>query len=384
MKYIAILRGRSACRIPENCVLSLGQPNGWNSLTVNLFTRYTNEGFESSVPRELCAELIGDSNDNFADAQQSMESTANSFSAQLAVATNAPIRYLETCCAYDASPGVTRHPILCLMWPLEHGLPHAGRPVPVNEAIQLMKALTDSPDSARIGRACTLYNESLLRLRPGHEVDRMMFLWMAVEALTKTALHMECRKRGTDDTGLVLLWGLVAEGASPDELTAGKRRLDGEVRRRLIFHGDSETMKSLKRASDGMEHSFLEPRDVHKMSVTAVSRGSEHIRLAIFELLQLSNDTIRVLTSWPYATPKCDIDGVGYYEGEMIGPAENLKSAKSNHPELDVRLSLDGCKLRNDGLYDIRMRTDVSFSSGAGIVVEGRSGAWMATPDGTE
>jgi hypothetical protein len=211
----------------------------------------------------------------------------------------------------------------------------------------------------------------------------MMFLWMAVEALTKAALQRECQKVGTDDTGLMLSWGLAAPRATPEELMAGKRKLDGEVRRRLIFHGDAETMKSLRSASDGMEHSFLEPKDVHKMSVAAVARGSEHIRLAILELLEVPKATIAALTSWPYALPKNDMDILGFYEGEMIGPADNLNAVGSPHPELEVNLKLNGCSLRSDGSYDSRIDTELFFKSGEGMSVEGRVGTLTASPDGS-
>jgi len=146
-----------------------------------------------------------------------------------------------------------------------------------------------------------------------------VFLWMAVEALTKVALRRARAAEGCTDDELVTRWGLAPAGADEDAAKQAKRGLDGEVRRRLIFHGDDECQRVTVRASDGFEHGFEQFDKIRALALQAKECGAaEHVRRALFELLELAPAATATLTSGRYEKPRANWLITKYVRGTFL------------------------------------------------------------------
>ncbi len=190
------------------------------------------------------------------------------------------------------TPGEDEHRFFENFRPDETGLPRHGRSAPLAETVVFLDALAASDERPRVARACAFYREALKYLRPGQEVLFIVFLWMAVEALTKVALRRACASEKCSEDELVVRWGLATSSADADSFTKGKGGLDAEARRRFIFHGDDVCQRFTVRVSDGFEHGFKEFDEVRALAVKAKEQGAaEHVRRALFELLKLSPAT---------------------------------------------------------------------------------------------
>jgi hypothetical protein len=110
----------------------------------------------------------------------------------------------------------------------------------------------------------------------------MAHLYMAVEALTSAIIRLECAERSLDKPGLARLANI-----DPDDQGRPRWRpaLDAWVRANIIFEGDETTYQSAKRASDGLEHGFLDLQEVHRKAVEASASTFQHVRSTILRLL---------------------------------------------------------------------------------------------------
>ncbi len=174
-----------------------------------------------------------------------------------------------------------------------------------------------------------------------------VFLWMAVEALTKVALRRARAAEGCTDDELVTRWGLAPAGADEDAAKQAKRGLDGEVRRRLIFHGDDECQRVTVRASDGFEHGFEQFDKIRALALQAKECGAaEHVRRALFELLELAPAATATLTSGRYETR------------DLPGPEDRLAAADQECPLLRWEGRVSAFVRKEDGTHEPVLRRE--------------------------
>lgn len=128
----------------------------------------------------------------------------------------------------------------------------------------------------------TQYALALGHWRPGHEILALAHLFIGMEALTPVALRRELSRSRLTEDELARSWGI-------EERRAGARRtrLAAEVRRRTLFRGDEETATKARKASDGLEHGFLEFARVRKLAADA--RDKDRSLLAGRNLRHLSS-----------------------------------------------------------------------------------------------
>jgi hypothetical protein len=255
------------------------------TVTATFRTRYSDEGHASPVPRELWIDLRSDGDYSLDEAINAYWNAANQVLPSLAVACNAPVNDAEVHMAIAIDPAGIQHDFFENFQPDESGRPRHGRFLAFPETIMFLDALVASPHRARIFRACAFYREALHYLKQGTEVLHVAFLWMAVEALTKVALRRACEAEACSEDELVKRWLLGTDDADEESLAEAKRGLDGEARRRLIFHGDADCQRAAGKASNGFEHGFEDFAKVRALARDAVTAGvGHHVRRAIFEL----------------------------------------------------------------------------------------------------
>jgi hypothetical protein len=124
-----------------------------------------------------------------------------------------------------------------------------------------VKALAAHPERARLLRTTVQYVEALRSWSPGREITCLAHLYMGVEALTKAVVREHLRRTGGSEDQLLIDWQV------------DRKRLDSEIRRRLIFQGDEHCFSKARAVSDGFEHGFTDFSEMRKLTFSAARNG---------------------------------------------------------------------------------------------------------------
>jgi hypothetical protein len=367
-RYVVVARGESAVRVPHGSTIEIPTASPLGQAMVRFRTRFSDNGFASPVPRELWAEVEGEADCSLDEATNRYWNIANGFTPALAVITNGPVDDLTVDLAFDATDGQAEHAFFQNFLTFDSGPLHHGRNLPVQEAMEVLGALEASPHKSRLLRAVAFYREALRYLKPGQETLFVVYLWMAVEALTKVALRTACAQAQCSEDELVVRWSLAKPGDDEETLKVAKRGLDGEARRRLIFHGDGECQRDTVNASDGFEHGFEELDTVRKLAIKARDAGAaQHVRRAIFELMELDPATTTTLTSGRYDKPRANWPITRYMRGTLIGPAHALAAAGEAYPMVKWSPQVKEFVKADSGAYNVTFDENMTLSCGAEV-----------------
>ncbi|MGZ6109714.1 MAG: hypothetical protein ACXWMR_16615, partial [Gemmatimonadaceae bacterium] len=156
--------------------------------------------------------------------------------------------------AYDITPGLTERDFFQHFLPEDRLLLVNRRRLSSELIARVLTQLFNHPEVDRIRRTIGQYYQALRNWEPGQEVMALAHLWMGVETITPVALRRAFAAANSDRAGIASAWGIDI------------RQLDGEVRKRLILHGDADSYNKAKDASDGFEHGFLSFEEVHAYS----------------------------------------------------------------------------------------------------------------------
>jgi hypothetical protein len=280
----------------------------------------------------------------------------------ITVAANAYIPEFQYDLAYDNTPHSGEHPFR--QWFRQEPDPllkPKRQDIDPQLSQELLNRILQHSEGARAHRACVQYQESLASWQLGGELRSVMHLWMAVEALTKAMLRVECQRQSVDEDGLCTAW--VIE----------KKQLDGEVRRRLIFHGDSACYDKARKTSDGLEHMFEDFPKLHQSAQQSRDCAGHHVRMAMLELLGLDEPDKRKLLAPPYAVPvPLEVLDRSVY-GDLIGPGDRLARPGLDHPQLvnwrpeivSVTRKGDGHEVAIADNFQLAIGSDVQFKTKA-------------------
>lgn len=371
---MVVARGRTAARLPEGGSIRIPGTTTVGDVVVTLRTRYSAEGFESPVPRDLWVEVCGETSHTLPEVMTAYWALANGLVPFFATVTNAPIDDLEIELAFDGTDGVQEHEFFQHFVRDEVGLPTHGRGIPAEHASKAFDAINSSPDADRLRRACTFYRTALGYLKPGQEIFCVVFLWMAVEALTKVAVRRGCQDADCTEGGLLVAWGLVKAADDEEKVKKAKGYLDGEARRRLIFHDDAGCQRTTREASDGFEHGYLDFDSIGALAIEAIRQGAlEHVHRAILELSGLDEGSVSYLTSDKYRKPRANWPYTKVVKGTFIGPTEQLAAADQQYPMLKWVARIKQCVKRDNGIYDITPDDTLTIGCGEGVTFRAES-----------
>lgn len=113
-----------------------------------------------------------------------------------------------------------------------------------------------------------------------------------METLTDVALRVELGSSKMSEEALAGAWGIDIERPRRDWRT----ELTGEVRRRLLFDGDTETYLAAKKAADGWEHGFLGFDEVRDLAVRTSPKTARYVRDAFLRLANVEGGSSRTST----------------------------------------------------------------------------------------
>ncbi|WP_230673135.1 hypothetical protein [Rathayibacter sp. Leaf248] len=187
-----------------------------------------------------------------------------------------------------------------------------------------IKSLGDHEFKERLWRGISSYVTALRNWRIGHEVVAFSFLYMAMEALTRVAREPLFDKFGG------------AKGLA-DEWKIDIKKVDPEVRRRILFKGDDELYKSAKTASDSMEHGFGELQDIVDVAERQVVKLAYLVRE--FIVFQLFGEGARsaLLLSDAYNRPLTCVPARASLIGTLSGNREGI-AHPNQHPDMSFKL----------------------------------------------
>lgn len=371
-RYTVLLTCPTTARLPEGTTFTVERfPVSTTPVDLHFSTRYEDIGMEAPLPRELYAEtsVAGGA---FHDATAASEQAANVLTPLMSLACNAFVPEFQLQLAYETTPGATHRQFKQWFYtdpaPVLPLLP--GRLLDPELTWVVVDHALQHPEGERIHRACVQYQEALRSWLPQRELRAVAHLFMAVEALTKALLRQECEQRSLDADGLCAEWGIE------------KKELDGEIRLRLIFHGDRQCYKTMKDASDGLEHGFLAFPKLHAMAARCRDTGARHIRETILQFLHLPPDAYDRLTSATYEPPVSGHGVMRAIEGTFVGEG-GLAAPGAAHPFFEWTLPIKAVERRGND-HIITMQDNATLRCADGIQFTATAhGANVPIPDAT-
>jgi hypothetical protein len=195
------------------------------------------------------------------------------------------------------------------------------RRIPVPHFRTVYESITSNTEYERLVRAAEQYRVALASWKMGLATLSIAHLWMAVEALTKAYVRHERERRSC-----------TTESELASALDVNLKKLDAEIRKRLIFDGDTECYSAAREASDGFEHGFLRPDQIAKHAVTIRAKLANYVRKAILNFLSLDSDVRDALLASPYDKPKGHWPLVCHLRGKLLGTGESLAAAGNEYP----------------------------------------------------
>ena len=160
-------------------------PTSVGPVTITYRTAFFDEGFESTVPREMWIEAAGgESTTTFVEVITAYTNAAASFIPVIAFCTNAYVGDVEPKIAFDNASGkVTRDFFQSFVPERRPVIPLPGRRVPSESVVAVLKAVQASPQADRLRRAMSQYALALSHWLRGQETLALAFLYIGMETL---------------------------------------------------------------------------------------------------------------------------------------------------------------------------------------------------------
>ena len=295
-------------------------PSSYGPVNIVVRTRLKRTDTGKVVPIGLTAEVQGHA-PSLLDSAQNLAHAAQSICPVFAFIGNAPIADMCPEVAYEVAPGIRERDYFQLFHPEQSALHIDRRRISSEVAVRFLHKFLCHPEAERIRRALGQYYQALRNWEPGQEALAVSHLWMGVEALSPVVLRRTMQTTGNTRAELASTWGVE------------DRKLDAEVRRRLILLGDTDTYTTARKASDGFEHGFLGFAEVHAQSSLVRSKLADYLRKSILNELALDAMDTSTMTVPPYDKPG-HLRLVKYLRGKLISSDESLVAEGQTHPFL--------------------------------------------------
>jgi hypothetical protein len=388
-QYIVVLRALSSARFlpEEGWELNLDSVPGLglDAIRVRAFTRWVASS-ESSIPRELVVEVRGRAV-SLDEAISKFEVIARLIATMIGFVANVRVGPLEVHLAYDCAAGDRQRPFLEVFVPDERGAVTEGRILRKDLLGHACTAFLELPrDSARVGRAVRQYELALRQWYLGGEWLALSHLYMAVEALTEAVLRKAIADRGVSEEELARSLDLITD--DPDH-PRWRQILREQVREQMIFGADSDTYKTAKSASDGLEHGFLGLDEIAAHALKCTDRTFRHVRRTIIGLLGLPAAVADDLMT---IRPKDVQSRRKVIRGRLVGAAEDPAAEGELYPRLEWRSNVGSVtregstfQFRDNDKFTVRTHPGVSFQFDKllvyGRLEEGRAPVQMTDQD---
>ena len=325
-EWLFVFKARSAARLRRPTDrLDLNVDTGAGIQRFSVRTRFTDEGHDASVPRELLivARVEGDDYD-------ALQSSAGTFASGLAnivaFATNAAVDPIELYVAVDATPGVMERRFEQQYGPLETGFVGQGRAIPIAATGRLVQ-LFHGPVMNFLSVGVHHYAIALTRWEAGGEVFVLSHLYTAAEAIEKTIAAQESERLGVPLERLHEVLGVPKKAVGP------------HYRRTVIFAGYEGLLKAVKEASDGFEHGSLSVAEVQERAKELAPEVFLVIRKCVLDRLGTPDDLRTELLSDRYRHP-LDPSLRRLMDGLLLGARDAINAEGFEYPFLTWESSI--------------------------------------------
>jgi hypothetical protein len=371
-RYTVLLDCETTARLDEGHAFDIKMmPSvATTNIDIRFSTFYEDVGMAAPLPRQLITEASV-TGGTFADAIAESEQVVNVVTPLMTLACNVLVPEVQLKLAYETTEGATQRQFK--QWFYDEPSPllplQLGRRLDPELMFLVIDHVMTHVEGERIHRASVQYQEALRAWLPQRELRAVMHLFMAVEALTKALLRHECEERSVDEVGLCAEWGIE------------KTKLDAEVRRRLIFHEDTECYRAVKSVSDGLEHGFLGFPELHGLAAKCRDAAGRHIRQSILEFLDhLPPEIHDRLMGSTYDRPitghgvSRSITGLFTGDGDLAAPG-------NRHPYLEWARRVKAVS-RRGAEYQLEIEESFPLRCGGGIqFTPTEHGASVPLPD---
>jgi hypothetical protein len=325
-KWLIVFKAHSAARFPRPADgFTVNAPAGDGIDQFSFRTRFTDEGLQEQVPRELLVIARGEA-DDYETAEMRLGTYASGLVNLVSFATNASIGPIELYVGVDETPGLSERRFLQKYGPLEGGFVSQGRAIPIHETGQLL-SLVVGEIMAPLTVGAHHYTLALNRWESGGEVFVLGHLYTAAEAIEKTIAMQEAAKLGVPLDELHMT------------LRIPKNAVGAYYRRTVIFAGHEDLLKDVKSASDGLEHGSLSVAEVQERARTLAPPVFVLIRQCLLERLGAPEDLRRELLSDRYKHP-LDPSLRRIIEGAILSAPETVNAEGYDYPFLTWESSL--------------------------------------------
>jgi hypothetical protein len=354
-EFTAVLRGPSAVIFQQDTNLPLQITTGGISVLVVCASRWIKRSERVTMPGDLWIEVKGQG-ENLEESMPVLANTAITIVPFLALSANAAIGDLNIEIAFESTPGISEREFFQSYLPPEPTAPYFFRRINIAATLAVLSATEVHPEKERILRAANQYRLALDSWKLGSESMSTAHLWMAVEALTKARLRTEIAARK-----------LATAEELAEDFGVEIKALDGKIRRDLILAGDLECYEKGRRASDGLEHGFLEYDKMRKLSAEVRDRLANYVRVAVFEMAGLDPETKRILISDPYDKPMGHFPMVKYLKGHLLGHGDVLAAKGNVYPTFRWNPTITETQVGADGKLEMRVTDNLTCELAEGI-----------------
>ena len=361
-EYTVVLRASSAARfLPEEGwehhfhlpMLGLG------TVRTRTFTRWVQEG-SHSIPRELVVEVKGHAS-SLDEAIAKFSVVARPIANMIAFVANVRVGPIEAHLALDSDPDRTERQLVEVFLPDERGGVAEGRLIRRHLLEVACPASMSMPvDGPRVARALLQYEFALREWYVGGEWLALSHLWIAVENLTEAVLRRTKLELSKTDEELAQMLDVVIDDADRPRWPQIMRQ---QVREQIIFDGDHDTYTTAKRASDGLEHGFLELDAVARRAIASADTTFTCVRRTIIDLLDLPPE---IGTELMEIKPKDVQSRRKLIRGRLLGAAEDPAAEGEMYPRLEWHSSINSV-VREGSAFQMKAKEQITVRTNPAI-----------------
>lgn len=358
-EFTVVMRGSSAVIFrPKENLFAKEFPSTKGPVNICYTTRWLRKDENITVPGHLWIEIKGKET-KLEDILVPYANAGLALLPLLSLSANAAIGEPNIELGFDSSQDANERDYFQQYVPPESGVAHFARQIQVKETLSILDALNRSVDAERIHRAANQYRMALDSWGLGREGLSLAHLWMALEALTKVRIRLECRRRS-----------ISTEQELANSLGIELNQLDPTIRRDLILKGDDECYSKSKDASNGFEHGFLGYDKIRDLARDTRHRMAQYIRTEIFEQLGLDEDTYKILTNDPFDKPMGNWPLVKYIRGKLLGNNQEIAATGNAYPFLKWNPIINKCEVDGDGKVIIQFSENFTQELGERITFQ--------------
>lgn len=375
-EYVVVMRGPASVAFKPNERIQI---TPLPDVKYTFLTRYEDKGFDTDIPTDIWVEIVGPAS-SIEEAVGKYANVASSLANIIAFANNASIGPLEVELVFDRTVELKEHDYFQCFVPQARSTVFPARNVDIYATKDLIEAIGQHEKHKRLMTAIMQYSIALSYWRPEERIQILAHLFMGMEALKVVVRKQMCRERGVKEAELAKSFGLKLSEHSilkrwclkllHLDLQQKNRlisSLDNEIRRKILFQGDSECHRKAKKASDAFEHGFLVTDEIRPLAHEVDIQTANYFREALIKYSGISEKSSEILLGAPYDLPRGPLRLQKYVWAKIKGDADKLAAKDQEYPYLMWTTKLENVRIDENGHYIITPSESWTARLGEGV-----------------